>query len=856
MTPPRATRLVFGDCVLDLASQQLWRAGQPVQLPPRIYAVLVHLLDSAGRLVEQEALLQAVWGHLNVSDSALKVAINAVRAALGDSTKAPRYIETLPRRGYRFICEVQTAQALPAANEPPATAPRKGNLPAVLPGLVGREHDLPRLQAALALQRLVTLHGPGGVGKTRLALAAAGTAPPADGVWLVRLEALADAAPLLATVARTLGLGAGAEGDAAALARAMGKLRLRLVIDNAEHLHEAVAELVSAVLDGAPGVQMLVTSQVPLHVMDEQLLPLSPLPVPDDESSAEPTGALRLLLERVQQQAPDLLVDGAARADALAICRALDGLPLALELAAARVPLLGWAGVRARLDEQLDERLQLLTRGRRDAPERHRTLRAALDWACGLLSPAELATLQALSVFAGPFTVDAAIAVAAAAAAGTANQAADDLLDILDRLRERSLLVRAHDGSVPRWRLYDSVRSHAAQGLRACGGELAALQRLLQHLTQHFEAADIDFGRMPLHNWLRDLQPEVDTLRAALNRAWKDPALHAAGAALFAASTVFRVRGGWRREALIDYTTIQSWPTDERATWSPATQAAMDLAVAQLVAPGQMLPPEQGLQAVRRAQVYLEHTGDMDRLHGALQAEAAILVRMQGPLDWRQGLVDRMAQIERPDWTPLQRRNRLWQQVMLLRDRGELAEFEARARDYVAMGRTHGDANAAWVGAQGLAQVLVSQQRLDEATTLLADTVAEQRACGELRSNVQVLAQLAALRIMADVQPDTVALLREAADLLQAEGRLWWLADALPWLPAGQGRWEDAVKVQAWADGLVRERGEPRGRLFGTLRQRFQQRLQEQPEAARWLALLDAAQTMTEFEVRTAAFGH
>ena len=202
----------------------------------------------------------------------------------------------------------------------------------------------------------------------------------------------------------------------------------------------------------------------------------------------------------------------------------------------------------------------------------------------------------------------------------------------------------------------------------------------------------------------------------------------------------------------------------------------------------------------------------------------------------------------------LQRRHRLWQDLMLARDQGRLALFEELCAAYMATGRALGDDWAAWNASQALAQSLCTQQRLDTALALLERSVGEMRACGELRQNAHVLAQAAALRILHDAEPATVQLLHEAARLLHAEDRLWWMADALAWLPAWQGRWHDAVRVQAWADGLVRQRGDLRGRLFGTVRGRFDEHLAALPDPARWQALLAAAPGLDEHAVLALVF--
>ncbi|MCW5613390.1 MAG: transcriptional regulator [Rubrivivax sp.] len=233
-TPAGApARLVFGPFLLDGPGGRLLRDGRAVDLAPRPFAVLCWLAARPGMLVGKDELLDGVWGHRHVSDSVLKVAMNALRGALGEDAKAPRWIETVPRRGYRFADDVRRwdgaalapattagmpthAEAAPAgktASVHPTSTPTgvaPGNLPAETLPLVGRDDDLDRLRRALATQRLVTLTGPGGVGKTRLALAAAAFEAPADGVWLLRLEALAAADEVAPALARTLGLAADA----------------------------------------------------------------------------------------------------------------------------------------------------------------------------------------------------------------------------------------------------------------------------------------------------------------------------------------------------------------------------------------------------------------------------------------------------------------------------------------------------------------------------------------------------------------------------------------------------------------------------------------------------------------------
>ena len=945
--PPVVSPLLqLGDCLLDLAAQRLTRAGAPVPLAPRYFAVLVHLAGSGGRLVTKDELLDAVWGHRSVSDSALKVAINAVRAALGDNPKAPRHVETVSRRGYRFVGAVPLggagdaaptiaaattgpaagaqprladgsahaanpanpanpaglAAAAVATEAPPTDQAPAGNLPPPVPGLIGRDADLARLADALARHRLVTLLGPGGVGKTRLALAGAAVQAPADGVWLLRLDALTDAAPLLATVARTLGLGAGTESTPAALARALAGQRLRLLVDNAEHLLAAVADLAAALLNGAPGVQLLVTSQVPLNLADEHRVLLAPLALPAAAGQAAPSvaPALQLLLARAHQHQPDLAVTADDLADAAAICHALDGLPLALELAAARVPLLGWSAVRARLGERLptlggangqdvdgrdasglagaspvalpagwsdavalpagptpaaaDQRFGLLTRGQPGAAPRHRSLHAALAWTHALLSPAEQRLLQGLSVFAGSFDVQTAVAVAADPSgtdysAGPAD--ATDPIDLLDSLRERSLLVRASDGPATRWRLYDSVRAFAAEGLQASGRWPAVQRRLVLVMTRLFQQADQRFLQQPTRLWVADWQPEVPNLRAAMRHALASPDLAVEAVALFAASVQFRVRGGWRREAGADHAVLLARGLPPLP---PLLQADHGLALGQLAALGQVLAPQVALDAVRSAQPVFAAAGALVKQHMAMYLEVALMLRLQASHDSRADLLARMRALEPADWTPLQRRHRIWQDAMLLRDRGDLQAFEAACADYIATGRATGDDTTVWVSAEALAQALAGRGQFDRAAALLVQPLAQMRQAGLLREMAHVLAQWAGLRLLIAPDADALAALQQAARLMQPDGRLWWMADMLAWPAAWQGRWADAVRLQAWADGLVRQRGDRRGPLFSAVRLQFDARLATQPDADRWRPLLDRPPALDEDGILALAF--
>jgi hypothetical protein len=239
-----------------------------------------------------------------------------------------------------------------------------------------------------------------------------------------------------------------------------------------------------------------------------------------------------------------------------------------------------------------------------------------------------------------------------------------------------------------------------------------------------------------------------------------------------------------------------------------------------------VLAPAAALESTRRAQQVFRELGDWRSLYVAVDREVACLLRLQAPLDQRMDAIARLRALEPEAWGPRQRRFRIWHELMLLREMGDNRRYEDRITSYLATARALGDDYGAWNSSQLLAQLRGSQGDLAAATQLLDQAVNEMRSTGQLLQNKPVLAQWTYLRIVQDAEPSTVQLLREAVAALQAEAMLWWMADALAWLPAQQGRWHEALRVQAWADGLVTQRGDKRGPLFNALRARLQEQFQ------------------------------
>lgn len=817
--------VAFGPYVLDAAQARITRAGQPIALAGRPLQVLGLLAAHPGRLLKKDELLDAVWGHRHVSESVLKGAVNILRLALGDDAKAPLYIETVPRLGYRFAAAVQplTAQGVPsdeAADTAPsrAFAAARGNLPSSGKALLGRVTEQGLLTKLLVEHRLATLTGLGGVGKTQLALATAAALALElpDGRWVLRLEDLTDPALIVPSLAQLLHLGEQAACSAMSLAQALAGHRLLLLLDNAEHLVDAVAELVSAVLAAAPGARLLVTSQRPLRLDIEHVLPLAPLALPADSGDSAPLpdsyAAAQLLCTRIQQLLPQWVPQPGDSADIAAICRALDGVPLALELAAARVPMLGVAGVRQRLDH----RFALLTRGPRDAAARHRTLAAALDWTFSLLSDAERQALQCLAVFAGSFSVEDAEGVL-----GT-----DDALELLEELRARSLVVTDTTPQELRLRLFDSVRRMALDGLSQAGCETDARLSHLRWLAQRFHGLRRTELFTPTLHWLARLRPDIDSLRAAL-RFGLAPGAPAeamdAAAALVACSVHLWLRSGNRREGWAWLQQALGLQSTQPPVLSPDTQLLLDDAYGVYTSNAQLGDPHQALQALRRAQRGHARAQDAVASYVSLACEFSLLNRLGSGFDGG-AILARMGACLQPHWPPFAHRHHARLQAMVCRQQADWAGFLHGMERYAQVCRDADARFETWQAVFLMVQALSLLGRDDEACALGEATVGEVRAHGLLREQLYLVATVASLQLRVG-GPQARRSALEALHLLIADDMVWWMADALPWAAWHASRMADARRLQAWADGLAEARSEKRGPFYSRMREALMQEI-------------------------------
>jgi len=505
----------LGRFELLTAERVLLQDGAPVPLGPRAFDVLLALVERRGQLVSKQELIEAVWPGVFVEENNLQVQVSAIRKLLGRDA-----ISTIPGRGYQLTLPAESSNegaASPASESRSARAPT--NLPDQLPPIYGRDAELATVTALLAEHRLVSIVGPAGIGKTRLAQAVAfglsGDWP--DGAWVVELAGASDAAAAHSSIARTVGVTLDAR--TAPAQTLIDRLRGRwmvLVLDNCEHLLDSMAAFARALLDRAPGIRLLVTSQAPLRLPDERVMRLDGLSVParNDVSALPDSGALALFVARAGAALPGFRLEDGSRRRYLEICRRLDGIPLALELAASRLPLLGLAG----LESHLDDRFKVLTGGLRDGLPRHRTLRSALDWSHGLLTPDEQKVFRRLGVFAGDFSLDLARAVA-----GDEQLDGWAIAELLATLIERSLVV-AGSGTTPRYLLLETMRAYALEQLDHTGERAALERRHASAMRALFEKMEAEWHNDSADAWRERHAPELNNLRAAA-----DWALGAAG---------------------------------------------------------------------------------------------------------------------------------------------------------------------------------------------------------------------------------------------------------------------------------------------------------------------------------------
>lgn len=561
--PPMDTPLRFGHFELHPAERVLRVRGEPVAVGSRAFDLLLALAQRHERLVTKQELLDLVWPGLVVEEHNVATQISSLRKLLG-----PGAITTLPGYGYRLTALRDTAASAVSAPAAPPPPPRH-NLPLPRTRFIGREAALADLARLLPSARLLTLTGIGGCGKTRLALQLAQqqAAAFAGGAWFVDLAPLNDGRRVAAACAAVLGLRE--EGDTPPVERLCRHLATSptlLLLDNCEHLIDAAAALVEALLagDASRRTTIIATSREGLGVAGEQIYPVRSLSLPASAElpAAQAAESVRVFVDRAQLALPDFELDAGNAAPVVEICRRLDGIALAIELAAARVTMLPPAAIAARLDD----RCRLLTGGSRALP-RHQTLHAAMQWSDELLAPAEQRMLRQLSVFADGWTLPSAAEVA---------QTADEYetLALLTALHDKSLLVvdRGQPGGRPRYRMLETVRQYALQRLTECGEAEAARGRHVAHFIALAEEADAQVRGPEQDLWMSRFKQEHENLVAAFDWCCEGALDPQAGLRLAAATGYY---WGWNSVELGDRLARAARAHDRAALATPAREGTL-----------------------------------------------------------------------------------------------------------------------------------------------------------------------------------------------------------------------------------------------------------------------------------------
>jgi predicted ATPase/DNA-binding winged helix-turn-helix (wHTH) protein len=529
--------------------RELLADNRPVELGGRAFDVLMALIEARGAVISKDALIERVWPGRIVEENNLQVQISVLRKVFAADRGL---IRTVSGRGYQFAGEIRTISALADREKAvgtPEAAPTPSrsstNLPERVSELIGREIELAEILDLSAAHRLVTLTGAGGIGKTRLGFEVARHQLPrfADGVWAIELAPLSDPDLVPVTIATALGLEL-ASGTASpqSVANALRSKQLMVVLDNCEHVVDAVAQMAESLLRANQTMRVIATSREPLQTEGEWIYPVPPLAVPPEGSpeskDALRYGAVRLFHERARAAVANLSSDARTASAIAGICRRLDGIPLAIELAAARAGSLGVEGLAAGLDDLF----RLLTRGRRTALPHHQTLRGTLDWSYALLTEPERVVLRRLAIFAGGFTLQAAVAVV-----GDHEVTEQAIVNGVANLVMKSLVSTDGGVTVRRHRLLETTRAYALEKLAEAGEFDTVARRHADRYLDLFEGAEAEAGTRPTDEWLADYVPRIDNLRAALDWAFSPHGDASIGIALTAAAVPL-----WMHLSLLD----------------------------------------------------------------------------------------------------------------------------------------------------------------------------------------------------------------------------------------------------------------------------------------------------------------
>jgi predicted ATPase/DNA-binding winged helix-turn-helix (wHTH) protein len=527
---------VFGPFRLFPHQRLLLEGGRRLRLGSRALDTLIVLAERSGQLVSKGELLERVWPNTYVDEGSLRVTISALRRAIGDGSGGRRFIVSVSGRGYSLVAST-SFESTDVSAQPETFVVGAHNLPVPSTKLTGRLDASAQVAQQIGQHRLLTIVGPGGIGKTSVALAVAEDLITRfkHGVWLVDLAPITDGNFVPNVLASALGIQTKERDPLPSLVDALQNRELLVVLDNCEHVISDAARMASALMRGAPSVKLLATSREPLNIEGEHVYPLPTLGFPKSSgvstlSELEGYAATQLFIERATEHSAELKFEDSDADRMGEICRRLDGIPLAIEFAAAYVRIFGLRDLAVRLEDGL----KLPQLGRRTAPDRHQTLRATYDWSFGLLNQAERTILRRVAIFAGNFTLSSATAVAAVSGIKEA-----ELVDHLGNLVLKSLVSADISSGFARYRLLETTRVYAMEELHAEGSYVQAARAHAQYFADLLDDVWSDKDKWFAQGGYSTLKDQIGNVRAALQWAFSDDgetpmAVHlAAGASVF-----------------------------------------------------------------------------------------------------------------------------------------------------------------------------------------------------------------------------------------------------------------------------------------------------------------------------------
>ena len=793
--------LRFGRFLLQRQRRLLLADGEPAKIGARAFDVLMALVDRSDRVVSKSELLDLVWPNVVVEENNLQVHISTLRKLLG-----PHAIATIPGRGYRFtLAPAETSSIDESVGQDVSNEASSGsglidetdirsragkaigdrdrltNLSGTRAVLFGREADSDIVHGLLGHHRLVSLIGEGGIGKSSLALQVAERylGAFADGVWLAELAPLTSGELVPTAIAAAFNVTLPAEKPARqALVHAFRYQKVLLVLDNCEHLIDGVAATSAALLAGCPGVRILATSQEFLRLPEEQAYRLAPLAYPAASETNEPMlyGAVELFVHRVRAVDRSFAVSPANVAAVIEICHRLDGIALAIEMAAARVPLLGVEGVRNRLDA----RFQLLSTRNRTALGHHQTLRAALEWSHSHLSSGEQVVFRRLGVFVGGFPLQALAEVVS-----DGGLDAWEAIERLGSLVDKSLVVP--DGSpLPRYRLLETMRAYALERLAAAGETQELKSRHAAWVTSLCTELDEVTPTPRTFQWDVWLAPELDNVRAALDWAFGESGDLLQGMKLTRyAVQLFdlRLMLGEARERL----DIALSHVD--ASTPPEIEALLSDMVS---APGLALDEHKKIAAAQRAAALWEGRNEGHFLNAELRRAGLLTVLGRAP---EAEVILAIVKDRLEPWPALTAK--YWNIRLMLAHASPAAAESAYVKARALFDQI-GNAAASVIATANFARGLFFQGQTERAEAELRAVLKRAQCCGHPGVTSHIVGHLARVLIYQGRVDEAEPLIQQNLQLLPKLNYLFSFAPELALRAAWRGQWETAARLSGY----------------------------------------------------------